>query len=40
VQSAYDAAERVHFLVGVGLFAIIGLALLALTPPKLNPATA
>jgi hypothetical protein len=34
VQSYYDAAERVHFLVGVGLFAIIGLALLALTPAK------
>jgi hypothetical protein len=40
VQSCYDAAERVHFLVGVGLFAIIGLALLALAPAKAKPAAA
>ena len=40
VQSYYDAAERVHFLVGVGLFAIIGLALAALTPPRSSPAAA
>jgi hypothetical protein len=40
VQSYYDAAERVHFLSGVALFAIIGLALAALTPPRGNPATA
>lgn len=40
VQSYYDAAERVHFLVGVALFAIIGLALAALTPPKSKPAAA
>lgn len=39
VQSIYDAAERAHFLAGVALFAIIGLALALLTPPKPNPAT-
>jgi hypothetical protein len=40
VQSYYDAAERVHFLAGVAIFALIGLALAALTPPKPNPVTA
>jgi hypothetical protein len=39
VQSYYDAAERTHFLVGMALFAIIGIALAALTPSKQNPAT-
>jgi len=34
VQSIYDVAERVHFLVGVLLFVIIGIALLALAPAK------
>jgi hypothetical protein len=34
VQSVYDVAERVHFLVGVFLFAIIGVALIALSPAK------
>ena len=34
VQSFYDVAERVHFLVGVLLFVIIGIALLALAPAK------
>src|SRR5258708_29271987 len=34
VQSFYDVAERVHFLVGVVLFVIIGIALLALAPAK------
>jgi hypothetical protein len=34
VQSLYDVAERVHFLVGVLLFVIIGVALLALAPAK------
>ena len=34
VQSFYDVAERVHFLVGVVLFVIIGAALLALAPAK------
>ena len=34
VQSFYDVAERVHFLVGVVLFVIIGAALLALVPAK------
>ena len=40
VQSYYDAAERVHFLAGVGMFAIIGVFLAALTPPKSNQAIA
>ncbi|HET7105852.1 MAG TPA: DUF6632 domain-containing protein [Candidatus Acidoferrum sp.] len=40
VQSYYDAAERVHFLVGVGLFALIGLALLVLAPAKPKSAAA
>ncbi len=34
VQAVYDVAERVHFLVGVLLFVIIGVALLALAPAK------
>ena len=34
VQSFYDVAERVHFLVGVVLFVIIGVALIALAPAK------
>jgi hypothetical protein len=34
VQSFYDVAERVHFLVGVALFVIIGVALIALAPAK------
>lgn len=34
VQSVYDVAERMHFLIGVALFAIIGVALIALVPPK------
>ncbi|HTA59373.1 MAG TPA: DUF6632 domain-containing protein [Candidatus Baltobacteraceae bacterium] len=40
LQSYYDAAERVHFLAGVGMFAIIGVFLAALTPPKSNQAIA
>ena len=40
VQSFYDVAERVHFLVGVVLFVIIGIALLALSPAKPTPAAA
>jgi hypothetical protein len=38
VQAYYDAAERTHFLAGVAIFAIIGLALAALAPAKLKPA--
>ena len=34
VQAVYYVAERVHFLVGVLLFVIIGVALLALAPAK------
>jgi uncharacterized protein DUF6632 len=40
VQSAYDVAERFHFLVGALLFVIIGVALLALSPAKLKMADA
>jgi hypothetical protein len=40
VQSVYDVAERVHFLVGVGLFAIIGVALIALSPARFRVAEA
>ena len=40
VQSVYDVAERVPFLVGVLLFAIIGIALIALAPTKLRVAEA
>jgi hypothetical protein len=34
VQSFYDVAERVHFLVGVVLFIFIGVALIAFAPAK------
>ena len=34
VQAFYDVPERVHFLVGVLLFVIIGVALIALAPAK------
>ena len=34
VQSFYDVAERVHFLVGVVLFVFIGVALIAFAPAK------
>ncbi|HEV2102175.1 MAG TPA: DUF6632 domain-containing protein [Candidatus Acidoferrum sp.] len=40
VQSVYDAAERVHFLAGVALFAVIGIAILALSPAKSKAAEA
>ena len=40
VQSVYDVAKRVHFLVGVALFVIIGVALIALSPTKLKMADA
>jgi uncharacterized protein DUF6632 len=38
VQGFYDAAERMHFLIGSALFALIGVALLALSPAKLRVA--
>jgi glutaminase len=34
VQSFYDVAERVHFLVGVLAMVVIGVALIALAPTK------
>ena len=40
VQALYDVAERVHFLSGVAIFVIIGLALIALAPAKLKLAKA
>jgi glutaminase len=36
VQGFYDVAERVHFLVGSAMFVLIGVALLAVSPPKSN----
>jgi hypothetical protein len=36
VQSFYDAAEHMHFLIGSAVFAVIGVALLALAPAKSN----
>ncbi len=42
VQSFQMASERVHLLIGVGLLAVIGLALILLAPakPSLQPASA
>ena len=42
VQSIGDVHERLHLLIGVLMFAIIGLALLVVSPPKLakGPAAA
>src|SRR5579863_2543172 len=34
VQSFYDAAEHMHFLIGSAVFAVIGVALLALAPAR------
>jgi uncharacterized protein DUF6632 len=34
VQSVHDVGERVHLLVGVALFVVIGLVLVALRPTK------
>jgi drug/metabolite transporter superfamily protein YnfA len=34
VQSIGDIGERVHLLIGVALFAVVGLLLVALAPPK------
>ncbi len=42
VQSIYDIPERLHLLIGVAMFVIIGLALIVVSPPKLakGPAAA
>jgi len=34
VQSIHDVGERMHLLVGVAGFALVGVALVALAPPK------
>jgi len=34
VQAVGDVSERVHLLIGVALFAVIGLLLVAFAPPK------
>ena len=34
VQAIYDGSERVHLLIGVAMFAIIGLALIVVSPAK------
>jgi hypothetical protein len=34
VQAIYDVSERVHLLIGVAMFAIIGLALIVVSPAK------
>ena len=40
VQSIYDIPERVHLLTGVALFAVIGLALIVVSPAKLTKVAA
>ena len=35
VQAIYDLSERLHLLIGVAMFVIIGLALIVVSPPKL-----
>jgi hypothetical protein len=35
VQAIYDVSERVHLLIGVAMFVIIGLALIVVSPAKL-----
>jgi hypothetical protein len=39
VQSIGDVHERLHLLIGVLLFAVIGLALIVVSPPKLAKIT-
>ena len=39
VQSIGDVHERLHLLIGVLLFAVIGLALIVVSPPKLAKVT-
>jgi uncharacterized protein DUF6632 len=40
VQAVYDVSERVHLLIGVAMFVIIGLALIAGSPAKLAKVSA
>ena len=40
VQSIGDVHERLHLLIGVAMFAIIGLALIVVSPPKLAKVSA
>jgi hypothetical protein len=35
VQAIYDVSERLHLLIGVAMFAVIGLALIVVSPAKL-----
>jgi hypothetical protein len=35
VQAIYDVSERLHLLIGVAMFVIIGLALIVVSPAKL-----
>jgi hypothetical protein len=40
VQAIYDVSERVHLLIGVAMFVIIGLALIVVSPAKLAKVSA
>jgi len=40
VQAIYDVNERVHLLIGVAMFVIIGLALIVVSPAKLTKVAA
>jgi Family of unknown function (DUF6632) len=40
VQSIGDVHERLHLLIGVAMFAVIGLALIVVSPPKLAKVSA
>jgi hypothetical protein len=39
VQAIGDVHERLHLLIGVAMFAVIGLALIVVSPPKLAKVT-
>jgi hypothetical protein len=40
VQAIYEVSERVHLLIGVAMFVIIGLALIVVSPAKLTKVSA
>jgi hypothetical protein len=40
VQAVYDVSARVHLLIGVAMFVIIGLALIVVSPAKLAKVSA